>query len=388
MANKDNRAGEGPAKKKGGLLRRMGTLALVLCAVLAVVVLTTMEDGRHFASLRRWLMYGESSGSRDVYVYAADPANRYGRVGDSLLVVSPNSAQLLQDDGSIIYDLSIQTTNPQLSIGKNLAAVCDVGGGTVYLLDGTGIQRTLRKEGELCYYSARLNSSDYLAVIEQKNGYKASAAVYDSAGELLFSFDSYDNYLSDAIVTADGRYLTAVSLEPDNGIFASCLRVYDLLNGELKSSTSIRDGLVLELAANGRRILSLCDKRFTITTMEGEILLDQAYGNLYLNDCALGGKDFCALLLGRYQAGNISTLMTYDMNGKAIASLDLTEEVLDISAAGSCLAVLFDESLVVYDRELTERARLEDTNYAAQVRVQDDGSVLMISGASAWSFLP
>ena len=50
--------------------------------------------------------------------------------------------------------------------------------------------------------------------------------------------------------------------------------------------------------------------------------------------------------------------------------------------------MLFDESLVVYDRELTERARLEDTNYAAQVRVQDDGSVLMISGASAWSFLP
>ena len=43
MANKGNRAGEGPAKKKGGLLRRMGTLALVLCAVLAVVVLTTME---------------------------------------------------------------------------------------------------------------------------------------------------------------------------------------------------------------------------------------------------------------------------------------------------------------------------------------------------------
>ena len=39
MANKGNRAGEGPAKKKGGLLRRMGTLALVLCAVLAVVVL-------------------------------------------------------------------------------------------------------------------------------------------------------------------------------------------------------------------------------------------------------------------------------------------------------------------------------------------------------------
>jgi len=377
-----------PPKKKKSFLRRILTLLLVAAFVLGAAALSTMEDGRHFAALRRWLMYGEGSATKDVYAYAPNTANRYGMLGDSLLVVSPNTAQLLRDDGSMIYDLSIQMTNPQLSVGKNLASVCDVGGGTVYLLDGTGIQRTLQKDGGLCYYSARLNSSDYLAVVEQKNGYKASASVYDGAGELLFNFDSYDNYLSDAVVTADGRYVVVVSLESDNGIFASRLRVYDLQTGELKSAASIRDGLVLELAVSGNRVLSLCDKRFTITTLDGETLLDQAYGNLYLNDYALGGKGFCALLLGRYQAGNICTLTTYDMNGETIASLDLTEEVLDISAAGNSLAVLYDESLVVYDRELNEQARLEGTGYAAQARVQDDGSVLMISGSSAWSFLP
>ena len=377
-----------PPKKKKSILRRMLALLLAAAFVLGAAALTTMEDGRHFAALRRWLMYGEGSTTKDTYAYAPNTANRYELLGDSLLVVSPNTAQLLQDDGSMLYSLSLQMTNPQLSVGKKLASICDVGGDTIYLLDGTGVQRTLHKDGGLCYYSARLNSSDYLAVIEQKNGYKASASVYDGAGELLFNFDSYDNYLSDAVVTADGRYAAVVSLEPENGIFASRLRVYDLATGELKSSASIRDGLVLELAVNGGRLLSLCDKRFTITSLDGESLLDQAYGNLYLNNYALGGRDFCALLLGRYQAGNISTLTTYDLNGNVIASLDLTEEVLDISAAGNYLAVLHGESLAVYDRELNERARLEDTGYAAQIRVQEDGSVLMISGASAWSFLP
>ena len=161
MANKGNRAGEGPAKKKGGLLRRMGTLALVLCAVLAVVVLTTMEDGRHFASLRRWLMYGESSGSRDVYVYAADPANRYGRVGDSLLVVSPNTAQMIGDDGAIAFEQRLNMSSPQLTVGARQAAVCDVGGDTLYLMDQSGVRRTMSTEKGLCYYSARLNGSDY-----------------------------------------------------------------------------------------------------------------------------------------------------------------------------------------------------------------------------------
>ena len=377
-----------PPKKKKNFLRRVITLLLVLVFVLGAAALSAMEDGRHFAALRRWLMYGEGSATKDVYAYAPNAANRYGMLGDNLLVVSPNIAQLLRDDGSIIYDLSLQMTSPQLSVGKNMASVCDVGGGVIYLLDGAGIQRTLRKEGELCCYSARLNGSDYLAVTEQKNGYKASAAVYDSTGELLFNFDSYDSYLSDAVVTADCRSVVIVSLESYNSAFASRLLVYDLQIAQLKSSTPVRDGLVMELAVSGNRVLSLCDKRFTITTLEGETLLDEAYGNLYLNDYALGGKDFCALLLGRYQAGNIGTLTTYDMNGEIIASLDLTEEVLDISAAGNCLAVLYDESLVIYDRELTERARLENTGYASQIRVQEDGSVLMISGASAWSYLP
>ena len=387
MANKGNRAGEGPAKKKGGLLRRMGTLALVLCAVLAVVVLTTMEDGRHFASLRRWLMYGESSGSRDVYVYAADPANRYGRVGDSLLVVSPNTAQMIGDDGAIAFEQRLNMSSPQLTVGARQAAVCDVGGDTLYLMDQSGVRRTMSTEKGLCYYSARLNGSDYLAVTEQKSGYRATVSVYGSQGELKFHFDSYDNYISDAAVTEDCRSVVMVSLETQEGTFAARLLAYSLDTAEQIGSAVIRDGLALDIRCVKNRVLSLCDKRFVITSLDGETLLDRAYGNLYLHDYALTGDGFCALLLGRYQAGNICTL-TYDLDGEELASLPLTEEVLDISAAGSYLAVLYGNSVVVYNKDLTEHARMEGTDYAGQVEMEDDGTVLLIAGASAWRFLP
>ena len=254
MANKGNRAGEGPAKKKGGLLRRMGTLALVLCAVLAVVVLTTMEDGRHFASLRRWLMYGESSGSRDVYVYAADPANRYGRVGDSLLVVSPNTAQMIGDDGAIAFEQRLNMSSPQLTVGARQAAVCDVGGDTLYLMDQSGVRRTMSTEKGLCYYSARLNGSDYLAVTEQKSGYKATVSVYGSQGELKFHFDSYDNYISDAAVTEDCRSVVMVSLETQEGTFAARLLAYSLDTAEQIGSAVIRDGLALDIRCVKNRV--------------------------------------------------------------------------------------------------------------------------------------
>ena len=50
--------------------------------------------------------------------------------------------------------------------------------------------------------------------------------------------------------------------------------------------------------------------------------------------------------------------------------------------------MLYGESLVVYDRELQEKARLDSTDYAGQVRMESDGTVLLIAGTSAWRFLP
>lgn len=377
------------SKKKPRLLRRLVTLALLAGVVLAVAALTTMgEDSVHFASLRRWLMYGETSGAGDAFTYAADPDNRFARLGDRLLVAGPNVLRLLQSNGAAVCEEAVRMASPQISVGARQAAVCDVGGSALYLLDRNGLRRTMNTENGLCYYSARLNGSDYLAVTEQKGGFKASLSVYNSTGRRVFQFDSYDSYLSDAIVTEDCRYAAAVSLEARDGAFASTLLVYDLLSAELVGSRPIRDGLVLDLNSNRDRLLAVCDRRFSIATTAGESLLDRAFGNLYLHGYALTGEDFSALLLGRYQSGNVCTLTTYDMDGAEIASLDLTEEVLDLDAQGDRLAVLFSDSLVVYTRDLQEYARLEDTGYAGTIEMGADGSVLLISSTEARRFLP
>ena len=73
-------------------------------------------------------MYGETSGTGDAFVYAADPDNRFARLGDHLLVVSPNVLRLLQSNGAAICEEAVRMTSPQISVGARQAAVCDVGG--------------------------------------------------------------------------------------------------------------------------------------------------------------------------------------------------------------------------------------------------------------------
>ena len=382
---KQETAGEKP--KRSGL-RSLPKLLLLLAVVLVVVVLTSMEDGNHFASLRRWLMYGDSGTGQNYYTYVADGNNRFALLGEDLLVVNQNTLQLLSDDGTIRYSLSVSMTTPMVSVGGDMAAVCDVGGSSLYLLDETGPRREMTLSSGLRYYSARLNSAGWLAVTEEKNGYKASISVYNSSGELVFSFDSYDSYITDALVTEDCRSVVAVSLAPQDSVFSSTLLVYDLSEAVLTASCPIRDGLPMDITCTGDELLALCDTRLAIADLEGNTILDYPYGSMYLHDYAFGGKDFCALLLGKYKAGNICELTTFDLEGQQIASLEVTEEVLDLSAAGNYLAVLYSDSLVIYTRDLQEHARLDGTDYAGHVIMEPGGTAMVITGTAAWRFLP
>ena len=144
----------------------------------------------------------------------------------------------------------------------------------------------------------------------------------------------------------------------------------------------------MEVACAEDTLLALCDTRLAMADLEGNQILDYPYGSLYLHDYAFGGRDFCALLLGRYQAGNICELTTFDLEGQELASLELSEEVLDMSAAGNYLAVLYSDSLVIYTQDLQEHARLDGTDYAGHVIMESGGTAMVITGTVAWRFLP
>ena len=375
-------------KKKKGLFRRMFSLLVILAVVLSVAVLSAMEDGNHFASLRRWLMYGESGATQNLYTYASHQGNRFEQLGEDLLLVNPNCIQILQQGGTVVFEFETSMTSPVISVGTEVAAVCDAGGSTVYVLDRTGLLWSHTAADGLICYSARVSANDCITITEQKSGYKTSVISYRKNGEMVFRFDSHDNYIGDAVMTNDGSKLIVVSLEARGGVFASNLVVFDVETAERIGSYVLRDGLVLELTVTGKEIVTLCDKRLMITTLDGETVFNYAYGERYLHDYALTGKDFCALLMGRYQSSNVCQLVTFGLDGEELAALDLTEEVVDMSAAGNCLAVLYHDTLVIYDRMLNEIARLDGTDYAGHVRMSDDGTALLAAETSAWRFLP
>lgn len=382
---------DGTAKKpkKRHLFRNFLIFLLVLIGVLALVLAAAWRDGTGPDALRRYFAYGSNAagGEKAVYRYDAGSKNRFASVGDGCVVILSDTAlRLLGADGSELWSTNVQMSAPALRVGGGRAAAYDVGGTALYVLDGDGVQLELTTDGPII--SACLNGAGMLSVVSQVSGTKGHVDVYGTELRQLFGLDVRRRFLADACVTEDGKNLAAVTMGQDGGTFISNVVIYDLTQSDPVADYAVEDGLVTAMGGHGDSILTVTDTGLTAGSAEGRILGSYSYQGAYLRDYDLGGEDFTVLLLNRYRSGSVGRLVTVDDTGTELAALELSEEVRDLSACGRYLSVLYDDRLVVYDRELQVYATLHGPQHVREVVTRADGSVLMVGQDTAELFLP
>ena len=372
---------------RGGVfLRRLGTLLVTALIVLGVVAVSMMGSGNFLDRVRRWMNYGAGA-AEDRYLFAADANNQYAQVGEYLVVLNQNYLQFLEDSGTAYRSVEeLALSRPVLDAGGGLAVAYDAGGQNLVLASPEGVELELPLQDGYGYLSARLNGSGWLAAVWEKSGYKGAVTVYNAEQELVYEVDLSSQFVADALVSEDCKSVVVVTYGGENGAFSTQLTWYDLTKEEPLDRVSLPNHMGFDLGLAGGHYVSVSDTSLAFVGDDGGAAT-YSFGGQYLQDYAFGG-DFAAVLLKRYQAGSIGTLVVLDSSGQVLGALDVSDEILDIDAAGEYLAVLQSNALVLYGHDLTQVGRLEDTDYASHVLVDGDGSALVIGGSSARRYLP
>lgn len=399
----DDDGAEEEGRKKSRRLRRFLIFLLVLVVVLGIVALAAWRDGTGFDALRRYFSYGsaESSSGSETYRYDASSANRFALLDDTLVVLSDTSLRLVSQGGEEVWSTSIRMSTPALESAGNWAVAYDVGGTQILVVNRDGQVLQMETGENDLIISVSLSEDGYLAVTAEKKNYKGCVSVYDLSGELLFAFNSSQRFVVDACSFDGGQRLAAVTLGQENSVFVSNVVLYNLkeTGGQASSDGTgveipsyadydITNGLILEIAEREGTLLSVTDTSLDQTDAQGENQWSYSYQGEYLREYDLGGDSFTALLLNRYRSGSVGRLVTVGEDGAELASLDVNEEVVGISAAGRYLAVLYTDELVIYTPELETYATLVGTGAAVDVIQREDGSALLLSADSAQVFLP
>ena len=370
--------------------RRLRTFLIffvTLAAVLGVVVVAAYRDGTGFDALRRFLSYGNQESDSTGFTYDASASNRFAVLGDKLAVLSDTQLQVLSG-GKDAYSKSVKMSQPALASGGGSAVAWDVGGTELHVVNRDGEQLALTAEENEPFISATLNSAGWLAVTAQKANYKGVVSVYDDKMQLVFTFNSSQRFVTDAYVTNDCKYLAAVTLGQEDSVFVSNIILYNLTNTKPVANYDVKDGLALTIGQVDSEIATVCDTNLTFGTISGKVTATYDYSGEYLREYDLSGDGCAVLMLGRYKSGSMGRLVTVGSDGKEIASLDVNDEVLSVSASGRYIAVLYADRCVIYTQQLKEYATRTGTDYAKSVLMRRDGTALLIASGQATLFLP
>ena len=386
----EGRRDAGQAKKRRPL-RSAAIFIVIAAAVFAVVAFAAYRDGTGFDVLSRYFSYGkaEEAGGAAVYDYDADSSNRFAVLGEYLLVLSETNLALLNDQGGEVWSRSVKMAAPALHVGGGRAVAYDVGGTELYVADSKGaVQALSAAELPGALISATVNEKGWLAVTTEMKNKKGCVTVFDDVLEPRFAFRSSNRFVLDGYVTDDCKNLAAVTLGQEESVFVSNIVLYDLTKKDPVADYDIADGLVMAVGQDEDRLITVSDTVLTFAGTDGTVEASYPYGGAYLREYALEGDGFTALLLNRYSSGSVGRIVTVSGKGEEIASLDVNEEVLNISAAGRYLAVLYASRLVVYNPDLQVYASLSGTDYAKEVLMRSDGSALLAGSETAKLFLP
>lgn len=386
------RRSQAAPRRSGGGLKRALMVILALVVVLAVVVAAAWKDLSSLDSVRRLFSYNkvtqDEQGKVEMYSFSNDRSNTFALLGDHLIVASTTGVSIYSSSGSVVDSMSVKLTNPAIAVGGQTAAVYDIGGQTLLIYSASGLVRDMSGECSGNILSVSVNSSDYLALNAEKSGYKSAVTVYDASGEKTFAFNSSEHYVIDAVVMRDCKRMAAVTLGESDGIFADTVSIYSLGSDKADSVNTLTGSLLLSLDSVAGTLSCLTDESLTLFSSDGTLSGSYCYEYPYLRGSSMGGDNYAALLLSRYRSGSTMKLVTVSSDGTEMASLDSSQEVLSMSAAGKYIAVLYSDSLVLYTPQLQEYARLDGTEYARSVIMREDGTVVLIGSSSAWLYIP
>lgn len=374
------------------LLAFLVTLALVLGAILLVV----NWEKLNFDYIRRYFAYRSlartENGQAESFRYDGGANSSFARVGDDLFVCSPSGVRLYSESGNAYVEQTCTLSTPVLSTGGSCALVYDAGGSDLFVCRDREIVFSLSAQPGHAILSASLSAQGCLTVVTQASGLKGSVTVYDTSFEAILDVNLSSRFITDAILSPDGKTLALATSGQTGGIYDSQIAFYSLdrATGENEPDAvcSLGNNAILKLGWPSDPLRVLGENALSYVSPDGALVGSYSYGWRYLKGFSLDGDGFCTLLLGKYRAASDAELITVDLSGEVLGALEQEQQVLSLSCAGRYLSVLTADGLSIYKSDLELYHHQKDLPGVRKVLQRVDGSVTLISAETARLYLP
>lgn len=383
---------EAKQTKKPNIFLRILALIVTVAMVLGALVLVVYRDRLNLDALDRWLTYRQletdDSGNPAPFTHAGGERLSMAYLDNGILFSCAEGAHYYSISGLLYAEQVLSMDAPVLSACDKSGAVYEAGGQSLFLFRDTQQTMDLTLEGNADLLSARPNDAGWLAVTAQQSGFKGAVTVYNTAGEKQIQISLSSTFVVDAAISPNCKKTAVVTVDQEGGLFNSRILFYPVDRAEPSAQLDLGNLVVLDMDYEDGLLWLLCDDRIITVSDDAETVTSYPFGHRYLKGYSLKGEGFALLLLSGYETGNADEAVTLDGSCAQLAQMSLSGQVLDFDCAGSYAALLTGSELTVYDRTLSTRSRLDDTQGARYTALRRDGSAALADQQSCWLYIP
>ncbi len=355
-------------EKNKGIFKKILTVLVLTAVFTAALAIVLMHD--NILELLGVSGYAEMKSD---YYYDNCSGGAFAVLGDCFAAASNTDLVVFGSDGDEIFSQTYSYSEPRLTSDGSYGAVYDIGGNSLLFFNGDGILFSLAPDYAII--SANVNSDGYLALSTQESGYLGSVTVYNRNGTAIYKWYSGSARLLSAQVIGDSEFI-AVTI----GNTGSHLVKYSLDAEDVKARYDCSGIAVGAVYSGGYIAFITTDYAVWLDGNLREISVYD-FSDKYLVDFDV--KDsFAAFILSDFQMGGGEDLITVNRSGEVIGQITLPDNAVCMSASSKGIAVLFSDSVRVYDKYLGS-IEILGTDGAERVIYTDSGSVITAGAFSA-----
>jgi len=350
---------EKPRKKKRRLLGIIFSfISIAILTYIAIRLISGQELG--ISRLSGLFSPRAPVAAADEYNFDVGGSRVFADLGGSLAAAGTFGLQVLDVSGAETLRDPFRMTSPAISAATGRAIAFDIGGTAVRVFDETRIAAAIEVTGTII--SASINKNGWFCVCSQERGaFRSIVTAYDNRGRDVYRVSLASDYAISAILSPDNKRLTVLSLT-DKG---SRITFYDLNSETPGGVFDHPGGLILDIRyLTGGDVLAVTQESLLTVDAGGNGLGLYGFSGRRLGGYVLD-SDFIILYLLDYGLGYSGRLVTLTENGEILGELASSREIISMSSAEGYLAVLRNEGLSFYDKELDELAAREGSASAA-----------------------
>lgn len=332
-----------------GTRKRNKKMRIIFYCIIGVVIVALLIT--HFllpTGLLEGIQNGYSalgSGDFPVSFYAANPTD-YVKYGNISCTLNQTYFEVYNEKGKLIQAVSHGLSNPKLEVSESRFLLFDRDRYSVKIFKYSTELHTAQFKNTII--SADIGRDGTYAVVTNADSYLATVYVYNKNNDLIFTWNSANNYITDVAVLNNGKSIAVSYFNAQNGSFKSTVGIFDFKSDSPNVKYEI-DGLVSALKSvnNNYIIAHGVDFAKVIPWNGGSVTDLSVNGVIRHTDIADNGQS--AVVYGREYNETNNSVSIIGKSGKSIAQFDFNAIINDVSLSDESILILSNEKIYRVD---------------------------------------